>query len=170
MESNPSYFKGDDRPVEQVSWNDCQEFIKKVNARLSDMQFRLPTEAEWEYACRAGTIGAYGGTGKRGEMGWYNDNSGNQTHPVGQKKPNAWGLYDMHGNLWEWCADRYGEYPSSNVIDPTGSSSESVRVLRGGCWGNPWRSCRSAFRSGNYPGLRNNRCGLRLLCSAGPRG
>ncbi|MBR4172521.1 MAG: SUMF1/EgtB/PvdO family nonheme iron enzyme [Kiritimatiellae bacterium] len=171
MGSNPSHFRGNDRPVEQVSWNDCQEFIKKVNARLSDMHVRLPTEAEWEYACRAGTIGAYGGTGNLDEMGWYKENSGDETHPVAQKKPNVWGLYDMHGNVHEWCADWFGEYPSDSVTDPTGPSSGSDRVLRGGCWlYDALNCCRPANRFGSDPGRRDSRIGFRLLCSAGPRG
>ena len=142
MGKNPSCFKGDDRPVEGVSWEDCQEFIQKVNAKLLDGQVRLPTEAEWEYACRAGTTTPYGGTGNLDEMGWYGGNSGGETHPVGQKKPNAWGLYDMHGNVWEWCADWFGDYPSGSVTDPTGPSSGETRVRRGGSWS------RSASRSG----------------------
>ena len=120
MGNNPSHFKGDlSRPVEQVSWNDCQEFISNLNARTevktSGITFRLPTKEEWEYACRAGSKGKYGllADGREDtidEMGWYEDNSDDKTHPVGQKKPNAWGLYDMHGNVWEWAASANGEY------------------------------------------------------------
>ncbi|MBQ7188204.1 MAG: formylglycine-generating enzyme family protein [Kiritimatiellae bacterium] len=167
MGDNPSVFKGANLPVEEVSWNDCQEFIQKVNAALN-CGARLPTEAEWEYACRAGTSGAYGGTGELDEMGWYDKNSGDKTHPVGQKKPNAWGLYDMHGNVWEWCSDWYGDYPSGSVTDPTGPSSGSSRVLRGGSWGCNARDCRSASRGRDYPGFRDYYGGFRLLCSAGP--
>jgi len=171
MGGNPSYFKGDDLPVETVSWNDCQEFIKKVNAALG-CGARLPTEAEWEYACRAGTTGAYGGTGNLDEMGWFCDNSGGATtHPVGQKKPNAWGLCDMHGNVWEWCADRYGGYSTGSVSDPQGPASGGRRVLRGGGWSSDARRCRSAGRLSDYPGFRYNSIGgFRLSCSAGPRG
>ena len=169
MGSNPSYFKGDDLPVEMVSWDDCQEFTKKVNAALG-CGARLPTEAEWEYACRAGTTGAYGGTGNLDEMGWFWNNSGETTHPVGQKKPNAWGLCDMHGNVCEWCADWDGDY-SGDAVDPTGPASGESRVLRGGGWYFNARHCRSANRYGHDPGYRcNGRYGFRLCCSVGPRG
>ncbi|MBO4287887.1 MAG: formylglycine-generating enzyme family protein [Kiritimatiellae bacterium] len=171
MGNNPSYFKGADLPVEQVSWDDSQSFIEKVNAQLSGVRLRLPTEAEWEYACRAGTTGAYGGTGNLDEMGWYDENSGDRTHPVKLKAPNDWGLYDMHGNVWEWCADWYGDYPSGSVTDPTGPSSGSGRVLRGGGWGNCARYCRSASRGDYFPSYSNYYYyyyyGFRLCCSAG---
>ena len=173
MGNNPSHFtgglfSGGSLPVEEVSWNDCQIFIQKVKAALN-CGVRLPTEAEWEYACRAGTTGAYGGSGKLDEMGWYRGNSGDKTHPVGQKKPNDWGLYDMHGNVWEWCADWWGEYPSQSVIDPTGPSTGSRRVLRGGGWYDRARNCRSAARGRLDPDYRGNYyVGFRLLCSAGP--
>ena len=166
MGSNPSYFQGADHPVEKVSWDDCQGFIQQVNRRMGGA-IRLPTEAEWEYACRAGTTTPYGGTGNLDEMGW---NSGSPTHPVAQMKPNAWGLYDMHGNVWEWCADWWGDYPTGNVTDPVGPSSGASRVVRGGGWnGSAW-ACRSAYRYGHYPFTRTSYIGLRLLCSAGPRG
>ena len=164
MGNNPSSFKGTDRPVEQVSWNDCQKFIRKVNVALKG-GIRLPTEAEWEYACRAGTSGDYGGTGNLEEMGWYSKNSGETTHPVAQKKPNAWGLYDMHGNVWEWCADWHGDYPSGEVTDPTGPRSGSYRVSRGGSWQVFFSDCRSAYRSGWGPDNRNNFIGFRIVCS-----
>ncbi|MBR4170397.1 MAG: formylglycine-generating enzyme family protein, partial [Kiritimatiellae bacterium] len=122
--------------------------------------------AEWEYACRAGTTGTYGGTGNLDEMGWY---SGRETHPVGQKKPNAWGVYDMHGNVCEWCEDWYGDYPTGNGTDPTGPASGSYRVLRGGCWGSDARGCRSALRYWGNPDSRYFSVGFRLLCSVGPR-
>lgn len=185
MGRNPSYFKQsmlskifpgaktreieyELRPVELVSWNDCQEFIRKVNASLS-CGACLPTEAEWEYACRAGTSGLYAGAGLD-SMGWYSDNSGMKTHSVGRKSPNAWGFYDMHGNVWEWCDDWYGGYPSGSVTDPVGPASGIHRVLRGGCWSNLARFCRSANRFWDRPGYRRRFNGFRLCCSARPRG
>ena len=156
--------------MEQVSWENCQEFIAKVNQEL-ELGLRLPTESEWEYACRAGSTGAYGGTGDLDEMGWYSNNSGGKAHPVGRKKPNAWGLFDMHGNVAEWCADWYGHYPSRSVTDPTGPASGPSRVLRGGCWYFYAGDCRSAGRFRHGPGYRNDSSlGFRLVCSAGPRG
>ena len=157
MGSNLSNFKGDDLPVEKVSWNDCQEFCKKCTQLGLPVQ--LPTEAQWEYACRAGTTGAY--AGNLADMAWYSSNSG--THPVGTKKPNAWGLYDMHGNVWEWCADWYGDYPSGSVTDPTGPSSGSNRVLRGGCWIIYAPFCRSAYRGNLDPGNRGDGLGFRVV-------
>ena len=177
MGNNPSKFRSsgfkawfvdDNRPVEKVSWDDCQEFIKKVNAALG-CGARLPTEAEWEYACRAGTTGAYGGTGNLDEMGWFDDNSGLTTHPVGQKKPNAWGLCDMHGNVCEWCADWYGAYTVGNAVDPTGLASGRDRVLRGGGWDANAQFCRSAQRFMDSPvncGWGTYSYGFRLCCSA----
>ena len=169
MESNRSSFSGDDRPVENVSWNDCSEFVKKVNAVLGLDVVRLPTEAEWEYACRAGTTGDFGGTGLLAEMGWYCDNSGRETHPVGQKKANNWGFHDMHGNVWEWCNDWFGDYGNATT-DPTGPASGVLRVLRGGSWRNFARYCRSAYRYRYTPDDRDSNGGFRLCCSAGPRG
>jgi formylglycine-generating enzyme required for sulfatase activity len=136
MGNNPSYFKGNDLPVETVSWDDAQEFIKKLSAK-EGVKYRLPTEAEWEYACRAGsTTKFYFGEdeSKLDEYAWYHNNSDGKTHPVGQKKPNAWGLYDMHGNVWEWCQDWYGAdyYKNSPAEDPQGPASAESRVLRGG--------------------------------------
>ncbi len=161
MGNNPSYFKGQDLPVEQVSWNDCQEFIRKLNAQGDGYIYRLPTEAEWEYACRAGTTGDY--AGNLDAMGWYKDNSGSKTHPVGQKQANSWGLYDMHGNVWEWCQDWEGAYPSKSVTDPTGPSSGSARVLRGGSWYDTAAACRSAYRFNYWPGDRYYSLGFRLV-------
>ena len=162
MGSNPSHFKGSNLPVEQVSWDDCQEFIRKLNARFASEGggYRLPTESEWEYACRAGTTGPY--AGRLDDMGWYSGNAGGRTHPVGQKAPNGWGLYDMHGNVWEWCEDWYGSYPSGNVEDPRGAAGGACRVFRGGSWIiNPW-PCRSAIRYWHEPGLRYFHLGFRL--------
>ncbi len=164
MGNNPSAFHGDDKPVDNVSWNDCRAFAEKVNAKLEDGAVRLPTEAEWEYACRAGSTGDFGGTGASDDMGWYADNSGKETHSVGQKKPNEWGFHDMHGNTWEWCADYF---PCAPVTNRTGSASGVLRALRGGCWDVGARYCRSAWRSGNDPGYRNRRYGFRLCYSAG---
>jgi formylglycine-generating enzyme required for sulfatase activity len=151
-------------PVEKVSWDDCQEFVRKLNAKAGGGRFRLPTEAEWEYACRAGTTGPYAGT--LDDMGWFDKNSGNTTHTAGQKRANAWGLFDMHGNVLEWCQDWYGVYPSGSVTDPTGSGSGVRRVSRGGgCFGDAG-GCRSAFRCWNSPGFRDIILGLRLARDA----
>ena len=127
MGNNPSNFKGENLPVETVSWEDAQEFIKKLNAKGEGI-YRLPTEAEWEYAARGGTTGAY--YGNVNDIGWFTDNSGGKTHPVGQKQANGFGLYDTSGNVWEWCSDWYGEYPSGSLTDPTGATSGSIRVNR----------------------------------------
>jgi formylglycine-generating enzyme required for sulfatase activity len=167
MGSNPSKFTncGDNCPVEKVSWEDCQQFIQKLNGMEGTRKYRLPTEAEWEYAARAGTTGAY--AGDLDAMAWYDDNSGGKTHAVGGKSPNAWGLYDMHGNVWEWCQDWKGDYPSGSVTDPTGPSSGSFRVDRGGCWRSFARYCRSAGRPWSDPGYRLNALGFRLAFSPG---
>ncbi|MEW6745536.1 MAG: SUMF1/EgtB/PvdO family nonheme iron enzyme [Planctomycetota bacterium] len=153
MGSNPSHFKqGGKYPVENVSWNDVMEFCKKVG-------LELPTEAQWEYACRAGTTTAH--AGDLDAMGWYDKNSGSSTHPVGQKSPNAWGLYDMHGNVWEWCADWYADYPTGSITDPAGPVRGSQRVLRGGCWLNNAGACRSAYRTTPQPEWGNTGSGFR---------
>ncbi len=149
MGKNPSYFGsyGDNCPVEDVSWYEAQEFIKKLNKRDRSHTYHLPTEAQWEYAARAVTTGRFAGTGNLYEMGWYYSNSsGNGTHKVGTKKPNQWGLYDMHGNVWEWCEDWKGSYPSGHVTDPSGPDRGSGRVFRGGGWYSYTRYCRSANR------------------------
>jgi formylglycine-generating enzyme required for sulfatase activity len=169
MGNNPSAFKGDaNLPVEQVSWDDVQEFMRRLNGREGGATYRLPTEAEWEYAARAGSTTAYSfGNDARllGEYAWYNGNAGGTTHPVGQKKPNAWGLHDMHGNVWEWVQDWHGTYPSGTVTDPVGPSSyfPPQSVYRGGGWLYTARSCRSASRSGAPTGFRNDGLGFRLL-------
>jgi formylglycine-generating enzyme required for sulfatase activity len=168
MGTNPSYFqkrvigKSDSSmyPVEQVSWEDAVEFCKKLSELPEEKKagrvYRLPTEAEWEYACRAGSKAAYsfganyawfGANSKTlGDYAWFRENSGGQTHPVGEKKANAWGLYDMHGNVWEWCSDWYGEYPKGSVSDPSGPSEGLSRVLRGGFLHDVAAGCRSAVR------------------------
>ena len=164
MGSNPSKFKGAKRPVEQVSWTDCQEFLRKLNL-LTGKRFRLPTEAEWEYAARGGnrSIGyKYAGSDNLGNVAWYTDNSGNETHPVGQKSPNELGLYDMSGNVWEWCQDWKGDYSSSSQTNPTGPAGGSRRVYRGGSWNRYARICRSSIRSSSSPSDRFGNLGLRL--------
>ena len=165
MGNNPSKFKGDNLPVEHVSWKDCQKFLSKLN-RITGKMFRLPTEAEWEYAARGGNKSRgyqYSGSNNLSDVAWYDDNSGNKTHAVGTKQPNELGIYDMSGNVLEWCQDRYGKYNSSSQINPTGVNSGSNRVFRGGR-GNA-RSCRSSFRFGITPRFRNKYLGLRLVLS-----
>ena len=166
MGKNLSDFKGDQKPVARVSWYDCQEFCKKLSQKLGQ-QVKLPTEAQWEYACRAGTTGDYAGT--LDEMAWYGDNSDSTTHAVGQKKPNQWGLYDMHGNVWEWCSDNYDYeyYAKSPTSDPENTTTSSCRVNRGGGWGNYAENCRSAYRFRFEPDSRYNILGLRVLVVLG---
>lgn len=167
MGSNPSNFKGDNLPVVWVSWNDCQTFINRLNS-YTGRNFRLPTEAEWEFAARGGNYSRhykYSGSNYIGDVAWYDDNSGTRTHPVGTKQPNELGLYDMSGNVWEWCSDWYGSYSSYSQSDPTGPNSRSNRVLRGGSWINNARYCRSSYRNGYAPGYRGYGLGLRLVLS-----
>ncbi len=178
MGSNPSSFSdcGDDCPVENVSWNDAQDFIDALNS-MDQETYRLPTEAEWEYAARAGSTTAFANgqimeTGSGYDpvldsIGWYTYNSDSSTHPVAQKDPNAWGLYDMHGNVYEWVSDWYGTYPSSAVTDPTGPASSTYRVVRGGSWSHGARLCRSAYRYSFSPGFRNRNYGFRLVLLPG---
>ena len=163
MGENRSRFKGPDRPVENISWDDCRTFIRKVNVMLGGVA-RFPTEAEWEYACRAGSDAAISGSGHLEEMAWYDGNSDSQTHEVGKNLPNAWGFYDMHGNILEWCADWFSK-PSGQAVDPQGPPSGAFRVLRGGCWFFYARDCRSAYRLKRDPGIRNSIFGFRLACS-----
>ena len=164
MGNNPSHFKGNGNlPVERVSWNDTQEFIRKVNAILN-CGARLPTEAEWEYACRAGTTGDYGRYLK--DMAWFNKTSNKQTHPIGQKKPNARGFYDMHGNVGEWCNDFGDKYPLSSVVDPQGATAGSERIVRGGAWCKHIGHCRASNRDRCDPKYRHPGIGFRLCCSA----
>lgn len=146
MGTNPSRFQGEERPVERVSWEDCQEFIAKLNKLLPGLALSLSTEAQWEYACRAGTD-----TPRYAEdldaIAWYRKNRGNETHPVKQKQPNAWGLYDMLGNVFEWCHDGQREYAGERVIDPVGSLEPgAVRVIRGGDWSDVAQHARAAYR------------------------
>lgn len=196
MGDNPSRFKGDNLPVEQVSWYDAIEYCNKLSERegLSPAYtinkgqrdpnnkngndrvkwlviwnrnangYRLPTEAEWEYACRAGTTTAYNtGASISDATGWYSENSGNKTHPVGQKSANAWGLYDMHGNVTEWCWDWYGTYSDAMQMDPGGVSSGSERVTRGGYWIISAPNLRSAYRSSGCPSLQSSFIGFRMV-------
>ena len=167
MGSNPSHFKGDDLPVEQVSWNDCQDFISKLNA-MTGKRFRLPSEAEWEYAARGGKKSRgyqYSGSNTLGDVAWYEGNSGSKTHAVGTKQPNELGIYDMTGNVYEWCQDWYGSYSSSPQTNPIGVVSGSRRVRRGGCWCYSARDCRTSYRRGNTPDFRYFDLGLRLVLS-----
>jgi formylglycine-generating enzyme required for sulfatase activity len=198
MGKSPSYFKGPKNPVEYISWDDCQEFLKKLNALCpsplspapsmgaglkpaptadgpgAQSRFRLPTEAEWEWACRAGTQTRFrsgDADESLAEYAWCSANAGNTAHPVGEKEPNAWGLSDMHGNVWEWCADWHGEYESGGWApqrDPAGPPTGSDRVLRGGALSSPGE-CRSANRRGENPASRGFGIGFRLvLVPAGP--
>jgi formylglycine-generating enzyme required for sulfatase activity len=165
--SDPSHFKDPNQPLEQMNWTDAAKYCNERSLAEGlelcydettlecDFQangYRLPTEAEWEYACRAGTSTRYGfgdDEAKLGEYAWFADNAGGKTHPVGEKKPNAWGLYDMYGNVWEWCADWYdgNYYEPSPACDPTGPATGSHRILRGGSWSDGPFYCRSAYRS-----------------------
>jgi formylglycine-generating enzyme required for sulfatase activity len=172
MGSVPSNWKDDDRPVEMVSWDDAMEFCKKLSElpeeRKAGRVYRLPTEAEWEYACRAGTTTTYSfgdDESKLGDHAWFDEHGGAQTHPVGYQKPNAWGLYDMHGNVSEWCGDWYGHYGSGPATDPQGPSGASSRIDRGGDWHNAARFCRSANRSWQDPSDRYITLGFRLALS-----
>ena len=166
MGSNPSFFKGDNLPVEQVSWNDCQVFIQKLN-QLTGKQFRLPTEAEWEYAARGGRKRRgykYAGGNNIGSVAWYSGNSGNGTHTIATKQANELGVYDMSGNVWEWCSDWYDGYQSSSQSDPQGPSSGSDRVGRGGSYDSSAGYCRVSNRYGILPDYRGDNLGLRLSC------
>ena len=164
MGNNPSYWKGDNLPVEQVSWDDCRTFIGKLNS-LTGKNFRLPTEAEWEYAARGGRNSngyKYSGSNTVGNVAWYTDNSGSQTHPVKTKQANELGLYDMSGNVWEWCQDWYGSYSSGFQTNPKGASSGSYRVYRGGSWYGDAENCRVSYRNDHTPTYANLYLGLRL--------
>jgi formylglycine-generating enzyme required for sulfatase activity len=180
MGTNPSYFNGDNLPVERVTWYDA---VNYCNARsqnegltpayvVSDTTvtwnrsangYRLPTEAEWEYACRAGTTTPYFSGSSVDGVGWYGDNSESTTHSVGTKQDNGWGLYDMYGNVREWCWDWFGGYETAAQTDPMGASSGSDRVVRGGSWGNIGQSLRSAYRGYSMPSSLDNGLGFRLL-------
>ena len=152
--------------MEQVSWDDCQKFLLKLTAKTGGRggKFVLPTEAQWEYACRAGSTGEFcfgDDENQLGEYAWYGKNSGRQTHPAGGNKPNAWGLYDMHGNVWEWCADWYGAYGAEAATDPSGPVTGTCRMARGGSWYVVDDGCQSALRNFDEPGARNSNLGFR---------
>lgn len=167
MGSNPSKFKGDKKPVECVTWDDCQEFISKLNS-LTGKQFRLPTEAEWEYACRGGAKSKgykYSGSNTPGDVAWNKENSSKTTHDVGSKKPNELGIYDMSGNVFEWCQDWYADYSSNILTNPTGPESGSLRVYRGGSWYDNARDCRVSSRYRWTPDDGDDYLGLRLVIS-----
>ncbi|MFM2095378.1 MAG: hypothetical protein RIS70_2502 [Planctomycetota bacterium] len=195
---NPSQFKNPRKPVETVTWDDAVEFCRTLSElpeeKAAGRVYRLPTEAEWEYACRAGTTTEYSFGDSENDLsrhGWFGNNSGKsvldaakllasdeqnyeklllkngcQTHPVGEKQPNAWGLYDMHGNVWEWCSDRFGDYLKTEVIDPVGPETGSNRVRRGGSWRMVAATCRSAFRGKSFPLTRDAILGFRVAMSA----
>ncbi|PXF60810.1 MAG: formylglycine-generating enzyme family protein [Candidatus Methanogaster sp.] len=168
MGDNPSYFKGDDQPVETVSWDKVQEFIRKLNDKEGADKYRLPSEAEWGYACRAGTTSRYAfgdSELKLGDYAWYGGNSNSETHPVGRKKPNPYGLYDMHGNVWEWVQDKYHcDYDGAPTDGSAWESGDGAyRVNRGSSWFNFAGSCRSANRADRDPGDRYGSIGFRLL-------
>ncbi|MFP4655340.1 MAG: formylglycine-generating enzyme family protein [Methanohalobium sp.] len=173
MGTNPSRFAGDDRPVDRVSWNDAQEFINRLNAKEDSNKYRLPSEAEWEYACRAGTTTRYSfgnSESKLDEYAWYRENSEHGSHPVGKKNPNPWGLYDMHGNLWEWVQDIYhesydGAPEDGSAWENNTNYSKIMQVLCGGSWQTSAVGCRSASRTYYPPVARRNssRIGFRIL-------
>ena len=163
MKTSPSGYPGCRRcPVENISWNNAQEFIRCLNERSGGNHYRLPTEAEWEYAARAGTSGdRY--CENVDEIAWHVDNSRWRPKPVGEKAPNAWGLYDMLGNVWEWVEDWVGEYPGGSVTDPRGPAWGAGRVSRGGSWIHPGRYCRASARDFSGPDARGSNTGFRLL-------
>jgi formylglycine-generating enzyme required for sulfatase activity len=170
MGVNPSRFQDDPtHPVERVSWDDVQAFIRALNEREASSKYRLPTEAEWEYAARAGSSTAYffgDDPGQLGDYAWYLDNSDRTTHPVGQLKPNPWGLHDVYGNVWEWVQDLSGNYSKEDVVDPQGPSSNgsSYRIVRGSGWDGDVDRCRSAYRSDDLQDQADNdRLGFRLV-------
>jgi formylglycine-generating enzyme required for sulfatase activity len=167
MGRNPSAFQGPDRPVENVSWDDCQGFLARLGEAGAGA-FRLPTEAEWEHACRAGGAGRFcfgDDEALLEDYAWTSANAGGQTQPVGLKRPNAWGLHDLHGNVWEWCQDWWDEYPPGEAIDPAGPAAGfmGARVFRGGCWRGGPDFAASAHRGGRGPAYRGPILGLRVV-------
>lgn len=166
MRENRSHFNDPKRPVENVSWEDCQKFLMTLNAKTNEQRFSLPTEAQWEYACRAGRADDdnFGNEDAvLDQSGWCLKNAAHMTHLVGGLQANDWGLYDMHGNVWEWCADWFGAYDGGDEIDPTGPTTGWMRVLRGGSWCNYATSCRCANRGFYQPTTRNRYCGFRVV-------
>jgi formylglycine-generating enzyme required for sulfatase activity len=166
-DSNPSRFKGDALPVESVTWEEAEEFCRRLSElpqeKAAGRVYALPTEAQWEYACRAGTKTAYSfgdDEAMLGEYAWFNGNAG--THPVRNKKPNAWGLYDMQGNVCQWCADRFGSYPDRTLTDPTGPTEGHCRVCRGGSWISSAARCRASVRNPIGPWERSEQIGFRV--------
>jgi len=169
MGRKPNGFKGGDLPVDNVSWDDCQWFVRQLNRRIGGARFRLPTEAEWEYACRAGSATEYcfgEDATQLGDYAWYGGNTNGTTQPVAQKKPNAWGLFDMHGNAREWCADWYGEYAEGRVVDPGGPEIAKHSINRGGCASDSASFLRSANRDWCAPADRRSALGFRLARSS----
>jgi formylglycine-generating enzyme required for sulfatase activity len=165
MGNNPSKFKGDKLPVEMVSWNDVEEFIRRLNAKTGK-KYRLPTETEWEYAARGGSKSngyKYSGSHNLNNIGWFGENSNETSHHVGSKLPNELGIYDMSGNVYEWCSDWFGDYPASAQQDPIGASSGSDRVYRGGCWYGDTSNCLVANRFNTSPDIRHSGLGFRLV-------
>ena len=173
LNAEPSFFRGERLPVEQVSWKDCQAWLRELNAieeearRLREgWRYRLPSEAEWEFVCRAGAMGRFcfgDGEAALGEYAWFSGNAGGRTHAVGEKKANAWGFNDMHGNVWEWCEDRYGgPLAGGSVVDPRGPVLGLNRVMRGGSWGVAAARCRAAYRVWNRPEYRDYTVGFRV--------
>ena len=170
MGVNPSHFQGKKNPVEMISWDDCQQFMEKLKEKVPAQTFRLPTEAEWEYACRAGSTTDYhfgDNPAELGDYAWYNDNSYATTHPVGAKKPNAWGLYDMTGNVWEWCSDWNASYTAADQIDPTGPATGLSHVMRGGSWNLGARYAQSAHRERDVADTRDDVTGVRCVLVPG---
>ncbi|MBO4307029.1 MAG: formylglycine-generating enzyme family protein [Bacteroidales bacterium] len=165
MGYNPSNWKAYDRPVENVTWNEAKDFCTRLS-RMTGRSFTLPTEAEWEYAARGGhkaTTTKYSGSANINTVAWYDGNSDERTHPVGRLSPNELGIYDMSGNVYEWCLDYYGEYSSVTQRDPQGLSSGTQRVYRGGSWHFTYRGCRVAYRNGGDPDNRDSQGGFRIV-------
>ncbi len=183
MGANPSSFTGNNQlPVENVSWTQAVDYCARLTTREQNAgrlpagyTYRLPTEAEWEYACRAGTTTRFGfGDDAENDLfnllrgfAWFNLNSGGRTHLVGEKAPNRWGLFDMHGNVWEWCGDWYGAYQGASLSDPKGADTGSFRVIRGGSWDYYGRDCRSAYRDSLMPDYRYDDYGFRVVLAPG---